>query len=188
MCKAPNHIMNIFNGDFWLSFDGIGGFKELSPFQSVFHINDSMINSLTLQDFIAAIKDKFDDWREFLVKSLTGARTAPSFLLDKVQKTWHLLFQNTCVWLKDLCMMHGEINLKVIVYRSNSKQIDFAVLILVQLSWNFWLKFVYCLSVVCQLQPNVAQNILGGKGIQVCKCDKLHPFPRGDNWEIIRIG
>ncbi|XP_061195549.1 scm-like with four MBT domains protein 1 [Saccostrea echinata] len=30
-----------------------------------------------------AIKDKFDDWREFLVKSLTGARTAPSFLLDK---------------------------------------------------------------------------------------------------------
>lgn len=70
-----------------MSFDGIGGFKELSPFQSVFHINDSMINSLTLQDFIAAIKDKFDDWREFLVKSLTGARTAPSFLLDKVQKT-----------------------------------------------------------------------------------------------------
>lgn len=30
-----------------------------------------------------AIKDKFEDWREFLVKSLTGARTAPSFLLDK---------------------------------------------------------------------------------------------------------
>lgn len=30
-----------------------------------------------------AIKDKFDDWREFLVKSLTGARTAPSYLLDK---------------------------------------------------------------------------------------------------------
>ncbi|KAK3101257.1 hypothetical protein FSP39_002207 [Pinctada imbricata] len=29
------------------------------------------------------IKDKFDDWREFLVRSLTGARTAPSYLLDK---------------------------------------------------------------------------------------------------------
>ncbi|XP_021367553.1 scm-like with four MBT domains protein 1 isoform X2 [Mizuhopecten yessoensis] len=31
-----------------------------------------------------AIKDKFEDWREFLVKSLTGARTAPSYLLDKM--------------------------------------------------------------------------------------------------------
>lgn len=31
-----------------------------------------------------AIKDKFDDWRDFLVRSLTGARTAPSYLLDKV--------------------------------------------------------------------------------------------------------
>ncbi|CAC5406656.1 Scm-like with four MBT domains protein 1,Scm-like with four MBT domains protein 2 [Mytilus coruscus] len=30
-----------------------------------------------------AIKDKFDDWRDFLVRSLTGARTAPSYLLDK---------------------------------------------------------------------------------------------------------
>lgn len=36
---------------------------------------------------IAAIKDKFEDWREFLVKSLTGARTAPSFLLDKVNNS-----------------------------------------------------------------------------------------------------
>jgi hypothetical protein len=33
---------------------------------------------------ITAIKDKFDDWRDFLVRSLTGARTAPSYLLDKV--------------------------------------------------------------------------------------------------------
>lgn len=30
-----------------------------------------------------AIKDKFEDWRDFLVKSLTGARTAPAYLLDK---------------------------------------------------------------------------------------------------------
>ena len=39
---------------------------------------------------ISDIKDKFEDWREFLVRSLTGARTAPSYLLDKVHVT-HLL-------------------------------------------------------------------------------------------------
>ncbi|XP_064633870.1 scm-like with four MBT domains protein 1 isoform X2 [Lineus longissimus] len=30
-----------------------------------------------------AIKYKYDNWKEFLVKTLTGARTAPSYLLDK---------------------------------------------------------------------------------------------------------
>lgn len=44
-----------------------------------------MENSLCLFDFVA-IKDKYEDWSEFLVKTLTGARTAPNYLLDKVRE------------------------------------------------------------------------------------------------------
>jgi len=34
--------------------------------------------------FIAAIEDKYKDWKEFLVKRLTGARTLPSNFYNKV--------------------------------------------------------------------------------------------------------
>jgi hypothetical protein len=33
---------------------------------------------------IAAIEDKYKDWKEFLVKRLTGARTLPSNFYNKV--------------------------------------------------------------------------------------------------------
>ena len=33
---------------------------------------------------IAAIEDKYKDWKEFLVKRLTGARTLPSNFYSKV--------------------------------------------------------------------------------------------------------
>ena len=43
----------------------------------------SMLNS----PYLAAIQHKYDDWKDFLVKRLTGARTLPHSFYSKVQES-----------------------------------------------------------------------------------------------------
>ncbi|XP_071081791.1 scm-like with four MBT domains protein 1 [Haliotis cracherodii] len=52
-----------------------------------------------------AIKDKFSDWKEFVVASLTGARTAPPYLLDKMTGTTPVDQLKQCMRLEiqDVC-------------------------------------------------------------------------------------
>lgn len=53
-------------------------------------------NSLSALSWsISAIKEKYSDWAEFLIKELTGSRTAPANLLEGVRMMLHLFVKCT---------------------------------------------------------------------------------------------